>query len=60
IHLFLATELTEGAQSRDQDEFMEVVRMPLSEALALIRDGEIVDAKSICTLLYAAGFVLGL
>ncbi|CAN5369328.1 NUDIX hydrolase [soil metagenome] len=60
IHLFLATELTEGAQSRDQDEFMEVVRMPLSEALALIRDGEIVDAKSICTLLYAAGFVLAL
>ncbi|HEV2132452.1 MAG TPA: NUDIX hydrolase [Longimicrobiaceae bacterium] len=60
IHLFLATELTEGAHARDQDEFMEVVRMPLSDALALIRDGEIVDAKSICTLLYAAGFVLGL
>lgn len=60
IHLFLATELTEGAQSRDHDEFMEIVTLPLSEALALVRDGEIVDAKTICTLLYAAGFVLGL
>jgi ADP-ribose pyrophosphatase len=60
IHLFLATGLEEGAHSRDVDEFMEVVRMPLSRALEMVRDGEIVDAKSICTLLYAAGFVLGL
>ncbi len=60
IHLFLATELEEGAHARDVDEFMEVVRMPLSRALRMVRDGEIVDAKSICTLLYAAGFVFGL
>ena len=32
--------------------------MPLSEALAKIRDGEITDAKTIVTLLYAAGFVM--
>ncbi len=60
IHLFLARELTEGATARDGDEFMELVTMPLSRALAMIRDGEIVDAKTICTLLYASGFVLGL
>ncbi len=60
IHLFLATGLEEGAHSRDVDEFMEVVRMPLSRALEMVRDGEIVDAKTICTLLYAGGFVLGL
>jgi ADP-ribose pyrophosphatase len=57
IHLFLATELTEGAHSRDEDEFMEVVRLPFSRALEMVRDGEIVDAKSICTILFAAGFV---
>jgi ADP-ribose pyrophosphatase len=59
IHLFLATDLTNGSTSRDVDEFMDVVPMPLSRALEMVRTGEIVDAKTICTLLYAAGFVLG-
>jgi hypothetical protein len=31
----------------------------MSEALRMVRDGEITDAKTICTLLYAAGFVFG-
>jgi hypothetical protein len=38
---------------------MEAVPMPLSRALEMVRDGEITDAKTICTLLYAAGFVFG-
>lgn len=59
IHLFLATELTAGDTAYDADEFMETERFPLSEALRMVRDGEIVDAKTICTLLYAAGFVFG-
>ncbi|HEV2149735.1 MAG TPA: NUDIX hydrolase [Longimicrobiaceae bacterium] len=60
IHLFLATGLSEGAHSRDADEFMEVVRLPFSRVLEMVRDGEIVDAKSICTILFAAGFVFGM
>jgi len=60
IHLYLATELSEGSHRRDADEFMDVVQMPLSEALQKVRSGEIQDAKSICTLLYTAGFELGL
>jgi ADP-ribose pyrophosphatase len=60
IHLFLATDLTEGETAYDPDEFMELVRIPLSEALRMVRDGEISDAKTICTLLYAAGFRMGL
>ena len=59
IHLYLATNLSEGQTSYDHDEFMEPVRMPLSEALRMVRDGEISDGKTICTLLYAAGFVFG-
>ncbi len=59
IHLFLATNLSAGETSYDADEFMEQVRLPISEALAMVRDGAITDAKTICTLLYAAGFVLG-
>jgi ADP-ribose pyrophosphatase len=33
---------------------------PMSEALRMVRDGEITDGKTICTLLYAAGFVMGM
>lgn len=58
IHLFLATDLKTAETKFDDDEFIEPVTMPLSDALARIRDGEITDAKTIVTLLYAAGFVL--
>ena len=59
IHLFLATSLTRGTQGRDKDEFMELVELPLSEALEMVRDGRIDDAKTICTLLFANRFSLG-
>lgn len=60
IHLFLATDLTAGATQFDADEFMSTVTMPLSQALRMVKDGEITDAKTICTLLYAAGFAFGM
>lgn len=60
IRLYLATDLTAGETRHDPDEFMEMVRLPFSQALAMVRDGEITDGKTICTLLYAAGFVLGM
>lgn len=60
IHLFVATELTAGETRFDADEFMETVTVPMSEALRMVRDGEITDAKTICTLLYAAGFAFGM
>lgn len=56
IHIFMATGLTHGAHEREADEFVELVVMRLSEALELIRDGKITDAKSIIGLMYAAGF----
>ena len=58
IHLFVATGLEEGAHARDQDEFMEVLHFPFSRAVEMVREGEIIDAKSICTILYAAAFWL--
>jgi len=58
IHLFLATDLSDGVSARDADEFVEVIRLPLSTALGWIGTGRIVDAKSIVTLLFAARFVL--
>jgi ADP-ribose pyrophosphatase len=59
IHLYVATNLSRGETSYDHDEFVELVPMPLSRALEMVRGGEITDGKTICTLLYAAGFVFG-
>ncbi len=53
MYLFLATELTETAQKLDEDEFIELKRMPLPEALDLIRAGGIEDAKTIIGLIMA-------
>ena len=59
IHLFMAAGLTEGRTEREADEFMEMEPTPLSRALALIRDGEIKDAKTALAILFAAGFRAG-
>ena len=54
MHLFLATELEASPLAADSDENIEVVRMPLAEALALVERGEIIDAKTIIGLWAAA------
>ena len=56
IHLFVASGLTMGETAREADEFMEVVPLPMSRVLEMIRDGEIQDAKTQVALLYLAGF----
>ena len=58
IHLWLATDLRPGTSNLDEDEFVEVVRIPLSRALQWVEQGRIVDAKSIVTLLFACRFML--
>ena len=50
IHIYLATGLTIGTQNLDQDEVLEVVEMPLREAIAKIEDGTIRDGKTIVGL----------
>jgi ADP-ribose pyrophosphatase len=59
IRLYIARDLTTGDTSFDADEFLEPITLTLSEALERVRTGDITDAKTICTLLYAAGFLLG-
>ena len=58
IRVFVAIGLSTGKTALDEDEFLDTVTMPMSEALEMVRDGEITDAKTICTLLYAAGFLM--
>ena len=52
--VYLATELTETSQRLDEDEVIEIVRLTLTEALEMISDGEIEDAKTIIGLMLAA------
>lgn len=52
--LYLATEMTPTAQRLEDDELLEVVRLPLRQALEMITDGEIEDAKTIIGLMLAA------
>jgi ADP-ribose pyrophosphatase len=55
IHLFLARGLTAVGHAREADEVIaELRQVPLPEALAMIRDGAIVDAKTVAGLHLAA------
>lgn len=50
IQMYIATELTEGVQKLDPDEFIEIERYTLEEALEMIAKGEIKDGKTIAAL----------
>ena len=52
--LYLATELTETKQQLEDDELLDVIRLPFSQALEMITAGEIEDAKTIIGLMLAA------
>src|ERR1041384_7192879 len=52
--VYLATELSEGKQLLDDDEIIEIVRLPIADALEMITSGEIQDAKTIIGLMLAA------
>jgi len=53
IHLFLATGLHAGRQQLQQDEVLDIVRVPFQEALDWALDGRIRDAKTLCGLMRA-------
>ena len=59
IHLYYATDLSESVLPHDDDEFIEVERVPLAQALAMIDSGEIADGKSIAGLLQGRAAVGG-
>ncbi|HLL76080.1 MAG TPA: NUDIX hydrolase [Pyrinomonadaceae bacterium] len=57
--LYLATDLTETEASPEDDELLEVVRLPLSRALEMIATNEIEDAKTIIGLMLTVKAVTG-
>ncbi len=50
IHVYKATGLTKGRQQLDRDEVLEIVEMPLAQAIEKIQDGTIQDGKTIVGL----------
>lgn len=51
LYLYMAQELTFGDTHPDEDEFLDVVRMPFDRAVELCMTGELTDAKTVAALL---------
>ena len=49
--MYLARGLTRKQQHPDEDEFLDVVTMPIDELLSQVMDGTIADAKTVATTL---------
>ena len=54
IHIYAATGLSEGVSATESDEILDLVPMPLSQAIRMIEQGELVDGKSMVALLLAS------
>ena len=57
MHLYLATELVRASGDRlgpDEDETLELVRLPWPEAVVAAERGEIVDGKTLIGILLVA------
>lgn len=55
IHLFVALGLEPGQTRHEASEFIELHEVGLEQAVGMVASGQINDAKTICTLLCAAG-----
>ena len=62
MHLYLATDLAPAHGDRlgpDEDERLDLIRMPFDQALAAVERGDICDAKSIVGLFLVARLRVG-
>ena len=57
IHLYLATDLVSGEQDLYEDEFINVIEMPLSEAEEMVMKGLIKDSKTQTLILKASRYL---
>ncbi len=51
IHMYLAEDLTFGDRDLDDDEFLDVEKVPLADLYKMVMGGEIKDAKTQITVL---------
>jgi 8-oxo-dGTP pyrophosphatase MutT (NUDIX family) len=55
--VFLATNLKHNPLDADDDEFLELEKIPIKEAIAMAERGEMPDAKSLAALLLARPYL---
>jgi ADP-ribose pyrophosphatase len=53
MEVFFATDLRPSPLPSDPDEFLEVVRVPVREAIRMAEGGQVTDAKSLAALFLA-------
>ena len=53
ISLYLARDLVRGESHPDDDEFLNVVRIPMDEVVRMIMRGELTDGKTVCAVMMA-------
>lgn len=53
IHMYVATGLTLGERDLDEDEFLDVVKVPFDEVVEMIKRNEIPDGKTQAAVLKA-------
>lgn len=57
IHFFLARQLASDRLAMDDDEVIDLIRLPLADAVDLIQTGQIDDGKSVSGLLFAQAWL---
>lgn len=57
ISLYLAQDLTAGEVHPDEDEFLNVVKMPIADVKSMIMRGEIADSKTVAAVLMACNLL---
>lgn len=55
--VFVATQLKENPLDADEDEFLQVEKIPLKQAVEMAERGKIQDAKSLAALLLARSYL---
>jgi ADP-ribose pyrophosphatase len=59
IELYLARDLVAVGRQLEEGEFLEVLHVPVTDALAWVRDGRITEAKAVTGLLWAEKILRG-
>ncbi len=57
IYMYIATDLVEGEQHLDDDEFVNAIRIPLKKAVDMVMNGEIKDSKTQLMILKAEKYL---
>ncbi len=51
IHMYLAENLVYGQSHTDEDEFLNVVKIPLKDFVEMVMDGKVQDSKTMAAIL---------